>query len=305
MVTEEELEGFRKDRYLSRSWALLTSQRGWIKPVLLLTVCMLVPVVGWLGVLGYVLEWSRLTAWGVNAAPKQRGVRVGECIASGARAFVVMLAWWAAAVVAVAVLSVVPLFEDIIERLLPVLFVLYGLVVMVAVMRATIYRRIVPGLRPGKVWQMVSHDPCGLMRCLGIMLLGALAMALLAAILLVSVMTSVLPVLLYFMPQHMGSSMHLYGASGFLAYLFEALSSIGPTAIVLLLLILLVGVITTMLGNTAAALWVRQFNVAKWRGDRDPLPDFLSDPRDVASGRGTDAPAPDAERDAQSQNPWS
>ena len=305
MVTEEELEGFRKDRYLSRSWALLTRQRGWIKPVLLLTVCMLVPVVGWLGVLGYVLEWARLTAWGVNAAPKQRGVRIGECIASGARALVVMLAWYAVAGVVAAVLSTVSLIDDFLEAAWPLLCVLFSMVVMVAVLRATVYRRIVPGLRAGHVWQMVSHNPGGLARCLGIMLLGALLMGLLAAILLASILVTVLPVLLYLAPQQTGFSMYSYGTSEYVAYLLEALASIGPTATVFLLVILLVGVGTTLLGYTAVALWMRQFNVARWRGDKDPLPDFLSDPRDVASGRGTEAAAADAEEDAEGQSPWS
>ena len=287
MVTEEELEGFRKDRYFSRSWALLTRQKGWIKPVLVLTVCMLVPVVGWFGVLGYVLEWARLTAWGVNAAPKQRGVRIGECIASGARAFVVMLVWYLVAGVVLAVLSVVPLFEHIIDLLSPLLLVIFSMVVMVAVMRATIYRRIVPGFRAGHVWKMVEHNPGGLARCLGMMFLGSLLMDFLAAVLVGSVMVSVLPVLFYLTQ---GYSMYLYGARGPLMLVLEALSSLGPMTIVFLLLILLVCVVTTMLGYTAVALWVRQFNVPAWRGDKDPLPDFLSDSRDVASGRGTDAP---------------
>ena len=45
MVGESELEGFRRDRYFARSWALLTRDRGWIKPVLLMTVSLLVPFV--------------------------------------------------------------------------------------------------------------------------------------------------------------------------------------------------------------------------------------------------------------------
>lgn len=80
-------------RYFSCSWHLLTRQKGWIKPILILAIALLVPVAGPLALSGYALEWARLSAWGVDASPKQRGVCVGECIASGWRAFVVGLVW--------------------------------------------------------------------------------------------------------------------------------------------------------------------------------------------------------------------
>ena len=111
MVSEDELKGFRRDRYLARSWALLTRDRGWVKPVLLMTVAVLVPIVGLLGVLGYALEWARLTAWNVNAAPKQRGVDLGACIKSGWRGFVVMLVWGIVSGVVIAIIR-----EDLIRE---------------------------------------------------------------------------------------------------------------------------------------------------------------------------------------------
>lgn len=50
------------DRYFSKSWAMLTKEQGWIKPLLVLTVATLVPVAGPLAVSGYILDWARLTA---------------------------------------------------------------------------------------------------------------------------------------------------------------------------------------------------------------------------------------------------
>lgn len=290
MVSEEELEGFRKDRYFARSWALLTRHRGWVKPVLLLTLCLLVPVVGWFGVLGYVLEWARLTAWGVNAAPKQSGVRVGECIASGARAFVVLLVWNLVAEVIVAALSCLPLLDDVLDVLWRVLRVPYSVIVMVAVLRATIYRRIVPGFRAGHVWKMVRHDPVGLLRCLGIMLLGGLVMGVLASVVTFSVVASVLPALLRLLALEGEYAIGHGVALGYVALALEALASLGPLVVVLLLAMGFLGVITVMLGYTSLALWTRQFDVPAWRGDKDPLPDFLSDPRDAA-GTGAGASA--------------
>ena len=42
--------------YLSHSWGLLTRDEGWIKPLLVLAAAQLVPVIGPIGVNGYVLE---------------------------------------------------------------------------------------------------------------------------------------------------------------------------------------------------------------------------------------------------------
>ena len=64
------------------------------------------------------------------------------------------------------------------------------------------------------------------------------------------------------------------------AFVFEALAAMGPVLIVLLLLDGFMGVITLLLGYTGVALWMRQFNVPAWRADEDPLPPFVSDPRD-------------------------
>ena len=285
MVAEEELEGFRRDRYFARSWALLTRHAGWIKPVLLLTVSLLVPIVGWFGVLGYALEWARLTAWGVNAAPKQRGVRVGECIASGARAFVVLLLWSVVAGIVVGLLSALPLVGGIVAAAWAVLSLFFGVVVMAAELRATIYRRIVPGLRVSAVWQMVRHDPMGLLRVFGMVAVGGVLMGLVSSIVAFSALASILPTLLYYVA-YLGEYSQFMSdaalASGVVAFVFEALAAMGPVLIVLLLLDGFMGVITLLLGYTGVALWMRQFNVPAWRADEDPLPPFVSDPRDPA-----------------------
>ena len=65
------------EKYFSRSWAMLTRDKGWIKPILVMAVAQLVPIAGYIGAKGYMLEWARLTAWGVAAAPKQKNVETG------------------------------------------------------------------------------------------------------------------------------------------------------------------------------------------------------------------------------------
>ena len=98
------------EKYFSRSWALLTRDKGWFKPVILLALSCLVPIVGPLGVFGYMLEWARLTAWGVDAAPKQKGVNIGECISSGWRGFVAELGWNIIYFIIAGILSAISLF---------------------------------------------------------------------------------------------------------------------------------------------------------------------------------------------------
>ena len=75
-------------RFYAQAKALVRSQRGWLKPLLVLAAAAFVPVVGPLAALGYCLEYARLVAWGVDAAPKQKNVQVGACIKAGWRGVV-------------------------------------------------------------------------------------------------------------------------------------------------------------------------------------------------------------------------
>ena len=284
MTTPEELEGFRRERYFARSWALLTKDRGWIKPVLVMTVAVLVPIVGVLGVIGYLYEWARLTAWGVNAAPKQRGVRIGACIASGWRAFVVALVWTIVSGIVLGIVAVLPVIGPIVSLLWTIINSVLALVIMVAALRATIYQRIWGGLRVSTIWKMVSHDPVGLLRIAGIEILGGIIIGVVTTIALLPALFSIIPSLITMVEYLEYSSVLSSGMQARIAMqsIFSMLSSIGPTVIVLILVCGFIGTILSLVCVNATALWMRQFNVAAWGRDEDPLPPFVSDPRDVA-----------------------
>lgn len=254
MVTSDELDGFRPDRYLARSWALLTRDKGWIKPLLVMTVALLVPVVGLFGVVGYVYEWARLTAWGVNAAPKQKGVRVGECICSGARAFGVIFVWSLLASIVGAVLDDLPL----IGHLWDILAIFLTLVFAVAALRATIYQKFVAGFRVETIWQMVKCDVPGLLRVLGISVLFMAGLFVVTMMMSWSVVFNAL----------LQASLSYDTVEWALRVLGTSL----PTLVVELLVIAFVTVLSTCLEVTALGLWMRQFNVAAWGRDEDPLP---------------------------------
>lgn len=149
-------------KYFSHSWELLTRDKGWVKPILVLAIAMFVPIVGPLAVLGYALEWARLSAWGVDAAPKQRGVKIGGCLVAGWRAFVVILVWmllWGVAtsvVTAIIAALRIRLLSSLLSLAITAANLLLSLVVMVAALRAAIYQKIGAGLSFVRVYEMVS-----------------------------------------------------------------------------------------------------------------------------------------------------
>lgn len=274
-MNDTELEGFRPDRYFARSWALLTRDRGWIKPVLVMAAACLVPIVGLLGVLGYAAEWARLTAWGVTSSPKQKGVRVGACIASGWRVFVVMLGWGLVIALVSGVLSTIPLLGPLLTFAWFVISVALGIMIMVAALRATIYQKIGAGFRISTIWQMVSSDVAGLVRIFGMQMAGAaISWAAGFVVMLLAVMT-MLPRLLYYVDYVaefdaiMSDSMRM---SLFFDMIVDFLTVMGPFLIVVSVVSGIISIIMMLLGYTAVGLWMRQFNVPTWGRDEDPLP---------------------------------
>ena len=274
-MNDTELEGFRPDRYFARSWALLTRDRGWIKPVLVMVAASLVPFVGLLGVLGYAAEWARLTAWGVTSSPKQKGVRVGACIASGWRVFVVMLGWGLVIALVSGVLSMIPLLGSLLTFAWFVISVFLGVMIMVASLRATIYQKIGAGFRISTIWQMVSSDVAGLARVFGMQMAGAAISWLVGVVIMLLAVMTMLPRLVYYIDYVaefdaiMSDSMRM---SLFFDMIVEFLTVMGPFLIVVSVVSGIISIIMMLLSYTAVGLWMRQFNVPAWGRDEDPLP---------------------------------
>lgn len=274
-MNDTELEGFRPDRYFARSWALLTRDRGWIKPVLVMVAASLVPFVGLLGVLGYAAEWARLTAWGVTSSPKQKGVRVGACIASGWRVFVVMLGWGLVIALVSGVLSMIPLLGSLLTFAWFVISVFLGVMIMVASLRATIYQKIGAGFRISTIWQMVSSDVAGLARVFGMQMAGAAISWLVGVVIMLLAVMTMLPRLVYYIDYVaefdaiMSDSMRM---SLFFDMIVDFLTVMGPFLLVVAVASGIISIIMTLLGYTAVGLWMRQFNVPAWGRDEDPLP---------------------------------
>ncbi|MBR3159670.1 MAG: DUF4013 domain-containing protein [Atopobiaceae bacterium] len=264
--------------YAKRSWALLTRDKGWIKPVLVLAAANLVPIVGALGALGYAMEWARLTAWGVDSSPKQKNVQVGACIASGWRAFLVTLGWGLCLGLVGGLLSLILGFipgvlGDILEVLLSLVLVagefIVGVGICVACVRAAIYEKVGAGYRVDRIFEMIKRDVQGFFH---------LVLFAFVWLVVIGLMTFVIALILgiAFMPVVLTAS---YSSSGYAA--MAALSqAIGVVIILGLLLGYGVSILTSaysLVFYNAVALWMRQFDVPSWGRSEDPLPQSMAD----------------------------
>ncbi len=261
-------------RYFSCSWRLLTRQKGWIKPILVLAIALLVPVAGPLALLGYALEWARLSAWGVDASPKQRGVRAGECIASGWRAFVVELVWTIAFVAASMVVTGVlrALFggwgASLGNMITVVCGFLFSLVVIVAGLRAAIYTKIRAGLNLARIFEMIGRDAGGLFSIIGIPLVTGLIVG---AVMLVGYVV-LFAVIMGDVASYVGYLTYDSSSALMFQLIGGVLGKVLPTFVVLWYAGAVVSVASTLLEVNAVGLWMRQFDVPAWGGPSDPLP---------------------------------
>ena len=293
--------------YLSRSWKMMTRDKGWYKPILVLAVSLLVPIVGPLAILGYQLEWARLTAWNVDSAPKQTNVDVGGCIKTGWFAFLVALVWGLALGVAESLVSWIFSFNSSVQSFVSFLVflcsIVLGIVIMIAEVRATVYQKITPGFQINRIWEMVTHDFGGVMRVLGIRILGALvscgAMVVSSIILVVSYLPAIINAAS--IASNYSGGLNSYGSYGYgypytygygtgtgsmsssavnqiVTELLRPLQS--PAFVIALILViyllLVIGVTFGLLTYNSVGLWMRQFDVVSWGKSADPLPPTLS-----------------------------
>ncbi|MBR1829614.1 MAG: DUF4013 domain-containing protein [Atopobiaceae bacterium] len=262
--------------YYSRSWALLTKDRGWMKPLLVLGAAMLLPVVGFLGVQGYALEWARLTAWGVDAAPKQKDVRVGECIASGWRGFLGGVGYTLAAGIINNLMSTWFSFLGI-AGILGIAVTLAGSVAYtLASLRATIYQDIAAGYAFERLWEMVRRDTDGFVKVVLVTILTSLVAGL-ATTLLFTV--AFIPMLVGFALQIDAGGVNLVSGNitePTVRYIFfeflDRMVSLAPLMTILGYIGAVASAFVMLINTNAMALWVRQFDVPAWGASNDPLP---------------------------------
>lgn len=255
--------------YYGRAWALLTKDKGWIKTILVAAIALWVPVAGILGVNGYVLEWARLTAWGVDSAPKQKNVQVGECIKSGWRAFVPTFVWvcvWGAVNYFISVLfNHLP----IVELAVNVLGIFIGVAFMVNQIRVTIYQSMGAGFQPVVIANMIKADAKGFAKVAGIFTLMQLIIGIVFAII---VTVAIVPTIVSIGANAYDAYFYSYSDRMMMSHIISAITGLIPVILVVIYICCMGEVFSTMIAYTMAGLWVRQFNVPAWGDMHAPLP---------------------------------
>ena len=275
MASNIDVSGFSSDRYFARAWRLVTQEKGWWKPVLLMAVAVLVPIAGPLAVLGYQLEWARLLAWDVNEPMRRHDIHVGELIASGWRGFLAMLGWGIANALIGSLLSEVPGLGGLLDLAWTICGIFISMMIMVAAIRATIYQKVGAGYSAKNLWQMAKRDLGGLARIWLIDFVACIIEVVIAIAVLVTSLISAIPNIAY-------SASVLYDYGSMMSerelafYTFDLLgsllSSVWPALLLLLLITLFLGTLVTTITFAALALWMRQFDVPAWGKSSDPLP---------------------------------
>ena len=273
---------------------MLTREKGWYKPVLVLAVCQLVPIAGPLVLLGYALEWARLSAWGIESAPKQRRVNIGGCFATGWRGFVVALVWQLAWMVALGVLGALLGFggvvgatsaSELVLSFLGLAYIGYGVfglvltiaslffdvVVVAAMVRTAVYTKISAGLNPARVFEMVKRDASGLFKLVLIAIVSKVVIVGICHVVYLVVFALGLGNLVPFIVALDGASSYAAGSAGIDALLRFA-GVVVPVVVIAGFAATVVSVATTLLETNAVGIWMSQFDVRSWGGPSDPLP---------------------------------
>lgn len=277
------------------SWRMLTRDKGWIKPLLVLTLVGWIPILGQIAVLGYALEWARLTAWGVEAAPKQHGVDYGKVLSSGGRAFCVSLTL--GIVIALVLEIMLPgsfglfmnsvsgsgLFDGVMSVSLGgitiiaiwVLMLLSETFIDAAALRATLYDSFSAGWRLDRLFEMVRRDFKGFLKTVLVAIIGAV---------ISSIYTAIVGFIMgIFIAGGVLGTLGFMGMSGSIGeeeMIIRNLLSWGAAPALLLVLIAILlafigGVIGTamnLVSINAVGQWFARFDVNRWGTSAAPLP---------------------------------
>lgn len=257
-------ESAETKEYMGRSWRMLTHDKGWYKPLLVLPLAKLVPIAGPLGVWGYQAEWARLSAWGKETYPKQSGVKVGACIKSGWRAFLAMLGY--AAVYFILLAAVRPSADGLAALLWNFVAILWSTIAWVAAIRATIYQHARAGYQLDRIWDMLKRDFGSIAEIALVLFLGSL---LIEGFCILCALIIVVPSL-----AELGGLFAYSGSAAAIAVLAaHFLARFAPWMVLVLYLAAVFATALQTVAVNALGLWFQQFDVPHWGSTKDPLPE--------------------------------
>lgn len=305
------------------SWKMLTRDKGWVKPLLVLALVGWIPIVGQIAILGYGLEWARLTAWGVDAAPKQHDVVYGKVLSTGGIAFLITVTmgivlgiidvllfggWYPIAAfpmgIGVFSTSLIDLATEASIVVAPVVLVinlLMGTFTTAAMMRATIYDSFSAGWRIDRLFQMIGRDIGGFLHAYAVSLIGGIVSAVYSVV--IAILGGAITI---------GGVMSIALSTGLAGedvagrVMYSAGPGFAVLAIVAVIAVVFVGnaisTTTQLLAINAMGQWFCRFDISRWGVSSAPLPDGVpvtwTDAAPVQPGAQT------ASAQTAAQQPW-
>ncbi len=237
--------------------------------MIIFSLVSLIPIIGPILVLGYVLAWSREAAWGLDR-PISHGVGdLGDMLKLGFFGTVIEFVWVMVLMIIGVGLGSLPSFLGFLGFVAGQVLLIGGFMVCaVAMLRATIYNSITPGFQLKMAWEMSKHDGKGLGRVLLIAIVCSLIVGVIFFLLL-------LPVLA-------GVGIFASGVLSGTATLTASVISLGIFAMLWVIVIACLGVFASTLISfvffRALGMWMEQFKPATWGPSQQLLPFMMAQP---------------------------
>lgn len=266
--------------YFATSWSDIKNSPGWFGKVCLLGLLSFIPVFGQMILYGYSYAWARDIAWDIHQPMPAKifGNEDGKLYSRGASA-------WLITFIAAFISSFIGMLlgDSTFSSLVVLVLTLFlSVFASVGIMRMAIYGRLSAGFQIKKMWAMTAHDTNGLLRILGMTLL----LSLIAGVIFGVVLFAIIMLFTIIGVASAGAGIDwnaleyslTYGGNAYsqLSSLIATLApAIGVGMLVLLVVIYVLMCVCTwvnLLQARAMGYWVRQFEVAKWRGQDDPMP---------------------------------
>lgn len=249
--------------YMDRAWSDLVNDEDWWKAILALGLMNCVPIIGQIIMFGYLFDWAKEAAWGMQTPLSRKLSDIGRCIKFGFLALWVIILWLAPVVVAGILLSFIPVAGPIICFIVEVSAIFVGMLSAVAAFRSIIYERVMPGLQVKRVFRMFLKDPGGLGQTFSIILLvfpllvAALFVILLPIIPFMSLISGLTPATL------LGTDL-------------IPLALVGMVTIVVALVVWIAGALVSAFISAlyirSLGYWMQDFDPPAWRTPSAPMP---------------------------------
>ncbi len=275
----------KKRGYFSLAFYDVVESPGWVGKCILLSLVLMIPVFGFIVVLGYLFGWARDIAWRVHRPFPSRifGNEDGMLYKRGAQLFAIVIIYAIIALIiqeifsslAVGTMAILPFGFGLNNGLAALsvvsalnkwgIFALGSFVITcacmllswVALMRSALYGTFRAAFQPSRLFELIKYDCVGLLKILGMAIIVSLMTGLIALVVtfvvgvlcgIVTAITAVTPLVLFAV-----------------VLVFAIVFSI-------ILIALMAQVFTLAMIARAMGYWFSQFNVADWGSQDSPLP---------------------------------